>query len=69
MKKLTETEALIYLIGRLTCNLTELQSGLEETDFIQGERTAYVECMEWLQRWRYAAEYGLDYEIEKRFPL
>ncbi len=69
MKKLTEKETLLYLIQRLTHNLLELQEGLEETDFIQGERTAYVECMEWLQRWRAAEENGLDYEIEKRFPL
>ncbi len=69
MKKLTAEETLKYLIVALTRNLTELQTCPQTTEFIYGEKTAYVECMEWLQRWQHAEKNGLDYEIEKRFPL
>ncbi len=68
MKKLTAEETLKYVAEKLNYSLAELQ-GVEEEDFIVGERTAYVECLEWLQRWERAAENGLGYDIEKRFPL
>lgn len=69
MKKLTAEETLKYMIQVLTRNLMELENNPEETEFIYGEKTAYVECMECLQRWQYAEENGLDYDIEAIFPL
>lgn len=39
------------------------------TQFAFGERVAYTECLEWLQCWENAPQIGLDFEIEKRYPL
>ncbi len=69
MKKLTAKETLKKLIAALTDSLIELEECPTQTEFIYGEKTAYVECMGWVQRWRSAAKNGLNYEIEKRFPL
>ena len=40
-----------------------------ENSFLYGEQTAYTECLEWIGLWEYAAEHGLDFDIEKRYPL
>ncbi len=41
----------------------------EGEQFEYGERLAYTECLEWLQAWKYAKDNGLDFDIEKRYPL
>ncbi len=69
MKKLTAEELLISIVERLTQNLMEIEECTHQTEFIYGEKTAYVECLEWVQSWQFAEKYGLDYEVEKRFPL
>ncbi len=69
MKGLTAEETLKNMIKALTTCLLELEGCREKTDFLYGERTAYVECLEWLRSWQHAKENGLDYEVEKRFPL
>ena len=49
--------------------------GLEEIDkeklddFLYGEKTAYVECLEIIQEWKKAKAFGLDFDIEKKYPL
>ncbi len=68
MNMYTAEETLIQTIERLTANLMELEE-VTQTEFIYGQKTAYVECLEWLREWRAASAHGLDYEIEKRFPL
>ena len=37
--------------------------------FAYGERTAYTECLEMLQLYDDPKELGLDYDIEKKYPL
>ncbi len=37
--------------------------------FQYGERSAYTECLELLQMWEKAAENGLNFDIESRYPL
>ncbi len=69
MEKLSSIDTLIYMLEMLELSLTELQECEEETEFIEGERTAYVECLEWLQSWCGAENAGLDYRVEDRFPL
>ncbi len=69
MQKLSAVETLQYMIDMLTYSLLELEDCEEPNDFTYGEKTAYVECMEWLQSWEEAAKNGLDYEIESRFVL
>ncbi len=44
-------------------------NGREANAFCYGEKTAYVECLEMIQKWHRSKEIGLDYEIEKKYPL
>ncbi len=70
MKKLTAEETLKFMIELLTQALEELEDSVEEgNEFVYGEKTAYVECLQWLQNWNKASLNGLDYNIEKRFVL
>ena len=71
MQKKTANELLIFLISMLTDYLEDLSSSsaLDENQFCYGEKTAYTECLEWLQEWEFAESNGLDFEIENRFPL
>ena len=71
MKKKNATELLQDMIGLLTFYLTELSDvlNLEETQFLYGEKTAYTECLEMLSCWDQAEKYGLNRDVEMRFPL
>lgn len=64
-------ETLIMLIDLLVCYLEELAefNYCEEELFQYGEKTAYVECLEAIQCWDKAKEHGLNFEIEKKYPL
>ena len=42
---------------------------VEGEQFQYGERVAYTECLEWLQKWEYAEINELDFDIEQRYPL
>ena len=55
-------EVLCYLIELLQRDLSEL-NGTEGDDFYYGEKTEII------QQWKHARKAGLNYEIEKRFPL
>lgn len=70
-KNFTSTELLSRLIPLLIGYLEALFSAAStDTDlFAYGEKTAYIECLEWLQTWEYASLFGLDFDIEERFPL
>ena len=59
---------IIHLISLLTHHLNELAAH-PRNNFIHGEMTAYVETLEVLQLWSQASTHGLDYEIEKRYPI
>ena len=71
MQKKTANELLNFLITLLTSYLEELStsSALDEDQFCYGEKTAYTECLELLQEWEFAEVNGLDFNVEKRFPL
>ena len=68
MKKMNARETLLYLAELLTAYLEELRSAAKD-GFAYGEKTAYTECLEIVQLWDEAAVNGLDYKIEKRYPL
>ena len=58
------------MVQRLTAYLEELREARAAgEDFAYGEKTAYTECLELIQLWEGAKENGLDYEIEKKYPL
>ena len=71
MQKKTANELLIFLISILTAYLEELasSSASDKNQFCYGEKTAYIECLEWLQKWEFAEANGLDFDVENRFPL
>ena len=64
-------EILEHMAERLLEYLEELKDAEpEDADcFGYGERTAYAECLKTIQLWENAKQVGLDFEIEKKFPL
>lgn len=71
MKKLTSNQTLRYLIELCTEYLDQLKDvkDSEDEQFLYGEKTAYVECLEIIQLWEHALTSGLDYDVESRYPL
>lgn len=57
-----------YLIELLQFYLEEL-SGYEEDQFSLGEKYAFAECLEIIRFWKKSERFGLDYDVEERFPL
>lgn len=56
-------------IAELTENIEELRN--DKSEFANGQRLAYVECLEMFKRWVAGDEetYGLDGDLEKKFGL
>ena len=71
MQKKTAAELLKMMIPLLISYLKELSiiPLSEKNEFLYGEQTAYTECLEWLQLWEFSESFGLDFNVEKRFPL
>lgn len=69
MKGKTAVETLNYLIDLLVYYLEDLKNDSDGKEFISGERTAYIECLEIVQKWKHAKFNGLDFDIEERFPI
>ncbi len=69
MKNLTAKQTLLYMVELFTEYVQELEMADKNNDFAYGEKTAYIECLEVMQHWKGAKAAGLDYEIEKRYPL
>ncbi len=65
---MTAKETLIYIIDVLTCYLEDLKH-LPKSDFIQGERIAYVETLEIIQMWKESKLHGLQDAVEDKYPL
>ena len=64
-------EILAYLADLLLMYLDELKDAKQsgENSFQYGEQTAYTECLEIIQAWKGADKIGLNFDIEKRYPL
>ena len=60
-------EVLMNVIDIIKADLEELE-GLEDTDFIIGERRAYEDCLVVAQNWTEADTMGLGSLIEKPLP-
>ena len=69
--ELNNLKVMLYLIDLLTDNLDELNfaTGEDADQFAYGEKTAYAECLEVIQLWSESEKNGLDYAIEKKYPL
>lgn len=68
--KRSAKEVLEYMTNILLTYLEEL-SDVESSDdpFLYGEKTAYIECLEWVQVWDEAEKNGLGFQVEARYPL
>ncbi len=70
MNHLSAKETLICMIELFKYYLEEIEeSDQPDNQFVYGEKTAYVECLEIIQNWKKAKKHGLAFEIEERFPL
>lgn len=71
MRKSSSDEVLEKMIALLLLYVDELFEFKDEegAQFQYGERTAYTECLELLQHWEHAEKNGLDFDVEKRYPL
>ena len=69
MQKKNATELLEFILSSLLLALEELSHTSKQDTFCYGEKTAYVECLEWLQQWEQAEAHGLNFDVESRFPL
>ena len=71
MRKKSAEEVLELLMRHLIVGIEELfdYKNIEGEEFQYGERVAYTECLECLQQWTNADRHGLDFDIEKRYPL
>lgn len=71
MTQKNASEILRNLIDVLILSLTDLKD-VQDTpneQFAYGEKTAYVECLEIIQQWELAEINGIDFNVEKKFPL
>ncbi|MBQ9118294.1 MAG: hypothetical protein IJY11_03725 [Clostridia bacterium] len=71
MEKKNAAEILAYLEKLLTEYLEDLKdsAATDKNLFAYGEKTAYVECLEIIQRWDESSLGSADDAIEERFPL
>lgn len=71
MKKQGAGIVLRKIIRTLLVYIEELSEykDVEDEQFQYGERTAYTECLEMIQDWSKAKKYGLDFNIEEKYPL
>lgn len=69
MKKMTADEILKYIIELFIYYLNSSEKEYNSDGFVFGERTAYVECLEIIQYWEHSHINGLNFDIEKRFPV
>ncbi len=59
---------IIKILLRYIDELKDIQN-TESEQFQYGEKTAYTECLELLQMWEHSDKCGLNFEIEKKYPL
>lgn len=71
MEKRDAEEVLKTMIELLILYVEELAEckNVAGQEFEYGEKTAYTECLEWIERWEDAKNNGLNFEVESRYPL
>ncbi len=60
-------ETLLKLIAVCTATLDELKSEESNNAFVEGEMTAYVDCLEIIQSWNKSRLFGLNYNVAKKY--
>ena len=61
-------DVLIEMIVTFKEYIEEIETERQDL-FLYGEKTAYVECLEMIQEWEEFKTFGLDFDIEKKYPL
>lgn len=56
------------LIENIIINLDELSGDKNASDFIEGGRYAFLECLEILSNWTFYHKYGIE-DIYKKYPI
>jgi len=71
MKKRSAEEVAAYLTELMLEYLDDLKDVADApfTQFEYGEKTAYTEIAEILSEWEGAAECGLNFNVEQKYPL
>lgn len=70
MDALKPAEQVLYdLIDALVENLEEISMQDKKSRFALGEVYAYAECLEVIQTWEKAKEYGLNFNLENKFKI
>ncbi len=65
---MNSTDVLITIIKLFSYYLDELND-TPKNDFILGEMTAFVECLEIIKEWEHAKNYGLNFVIDKKYKI
>ena len=60
-------ETLLKLIAVCTATLDELKNEESNNAFVEGEMTAYVDCLEIIQSWNKSSLFGLNYNVAKKY--
>ena len=60
-------DVLTKLIRIITINLEELNCYKPKNQFVYGEKTAYIECLEIIQSWDNSNKHKLDYNVQQRY--
>lgn len=64
-----KNDVLRALVEHILSSLDELTDATLGGDFILGQKYAYVECLELLQRLASPSELHIDFVIEDKYPL
>lgn len=67
LKQKSMKKVLVCLIQTLQINLEEITESVRDNEFVCGEVYAYLECLEIIQTWNGAKEYGLCGNLEKKY--
>ncbi len=72
--KLSAEDVLLALYDEATTSLEELQAVQDEdggptNQFVDGEKSALVVCLEFIMKWQKAKERGLEFDVEGTFPV
>ena len=62
-------QVLLFLIELFTHYLDELTASNSHNEFVCGEITAYVECLEIIRGWDKSAKFGLDFTVADKYNV
>lgn len=68
MKKMNSKKVLKKLIDYILTYLDEMQCDIILSEFAEGGKYAFLECLEIISCWKFFHKYGID-DIEKTYPL